>query len=169
MKTKYFAIDANGERHTRSSERAYSHMVVFKDDFAREMALSTDKSWAKQDARNFDYYARIAAGNDPYPSTNFRAEHPDRFTADEIAESQARADAENARRLADAKEKTDGHDAASYIAACKADRIARLEAKKAKGAFDIFRCAGWCGRLDLAQKLAAKTIGLEITILAAQS
>lgn len=169
-KIKYFAIDPNGERHTRSSERVYSHAVVYKDDYAKELANASDKGWTKTDRSNFDYNSRIAAGNDPYPHQHWdRVAYAFHEKTDEwIAAHDARMDRENAERLADAKAAIEGHDAASYCEAKRLARVAKIEAKKAAGGYDVFRCAGWCGRLDLAHKLAAKG-GVDTTILPAQS
>lgn len=154
-KTHYTATDPNGAVHKRSTDRrVYTHTVVFLPSYEADMANATHKDWAKTDASNFNYYTRSAAGlNAP---RNYRAEHPDKWTAEEIAESQAWSDEENAKRIARGREETSGHTLESYIAAKRAERVQFIEDRKAAGYYRTYQNAGWCGRLDLAQKLATK-------------
>lgn len=61
-----------------------------------------------------------------------------------------------------------------YVAKVIADKVARVEAKKANGDFDSYGQVGWCGRPDLAQKKLSSESGkpywaevhaVEVTIL----
>lgn len=158
-KTKFTATDPAGVIHTRTTERTYEYTVVTLPCYEGDVAFYASESWDKSEAKNFRYYRQIAAGNDPYPARQWR-DDPARFTAEEIAESLAHAEAENAKRLADAIEKVAGHaDAASYCAGQRAKRLAAVEQRKAEGYYQIWQNAGWCGRLDLASKLAQKCSG----------
>jgi len=65
-KTKYFAIDANGTKHTRNSDRVYTHAVMIQDTYARCIANATDAAWDKTFKSNFKFYqqnepAKVAA------------------------------------------------------------------------------------------------------------
>lgn len=151
----YTATDSSGQVHTRKSERTYTHTVVARRSFDRAMQLA-DMNWAS-DRDNFAYFAKIAAGNDPYPARNWlRGDnvHPSwAVTPEKIAAHQVEVDAENAKRLADAIERTAGHTVDSYVAAKRAERVAGILRKRAEGYYDVFVNLGWCGRRDLAEKL----------------
>ena len=162
-KYRYLATDPDGAVHKRTSEsrspsfKPYAYTVVRKGGYQTAMASATETAYSpKADARNYAYYVQIAEGNDPYPRSTFRAKHPERFTAEEIAEEKASVDAENERRYADANERVGNHTVQSYVAAQRAWRIAHVEERKARGDFEVWHNMGWCSRLDLAQKLAAK-------------
>lgn len=160
-KTVYTAIDPNGVEHKRTtSDRTYTHTVVAQRSKAAAMVGATAIGWAKTDRSNFEYYVQIASGNDPYPARNYMTS--DRFTAEQIAGHQAVVDADNAKRVAEAKATTDGVALADYLAAKLAERFARVEA----GDYVSYVNHGWCGRHDLALKLASK-IGPSAVILPA--
>lgn len=64
-KTAYFATDAAGTVHTRTSERVYTHTVVFQSGAtgkAQKLAAATSKVARDQDARNYAYQVACAAG-----------------------------------------------------------------------------------------------------------
>lgn len=140
-KVLYKAIDPNGVVHTRKSARTYTHTVVAQYNKAVNLARANDKEWTKTDGRSYDYYVKIATGNDPYPQKNYSG----------TAEEQAEVDANNAKRVADAKARIDGLTRDEYIAKELAGRIAAVEATD----FEEWHNLGWCGRIDLAQKLAS--------------
>lgn len=166
-KTNYFVTDANGVKHTRSSDRVYTHAVVSKGDYAKHIAQANAQDWNKSERSNFKYYVSIAEGRDPYPSKPWdRVAYAWANKSEEwIAEHDARMEANNAERVVDAKARVEGHTVESYCEGERLARIARIEQAKAEGHYDKFFCAGFTGRLDLAQKLAAKTPGIEVTIL----
>jgi len=169
-KTKFFATDAAGKIHTRSTERVYSHTVVTLPSKVHDMGRATAADWLKSDIANFDYYTVVAAGNDPHKSENYWARHADKWTPEQIAEQQARCDAENARRVVEARSKVATHDRDSYCAMQRAKRVAAIEKRDAEGYYQIWQNAGWCGRPELAQKLYAKCMGpscAEVRILTA--
>lgn len=156
--TKYIAIDPAGVAHKRSTEsRTYTHTVVVSGGYQAALNSAKSRGWEKTERSNFDYYTRIAEGRSEfYPSKRWCALSPDRYTPEQIAEEDARLTVSDAAKVADAKARIEGHTADSYIEALRAARIARVEERKAAGDFDAWKNAGWCGRRDLAEKLAAK-------------
>lgn len=152
-KTAYFATDANGKTHTRNSDRVYTHTVVYRNSKERFLASANAEMWADRDGWTYDYYAACAAGTHPHvtkitPAGGFHHS----YTAEQIAERQEKQRQQNASEIADAKTKVNGVTREQWIAARLAERVAVVEATD----FTVWHNAGWCGRLDLAQKLAAK-------------
>jgi hypothetical protein len=141
-KIKYTAVDANGRVHTRSSARTYTHMVAVRPSYG--YALGRAKLVERVSRSNFDYYTEIVEGRGD-------ARWCDVATATE--------------KLLGATSFTD------YVAKFIAKAVAKVEADKAAGHYDSFGSAGWCGRPDLADKLAAKERGepwnAEVVILPA--
>ncbi|WP_181423052.1 hypothetical protein [Serratia marcescens] len=128
-KTKYFAIDANGARHTRTTARTYTHMVVVCHNLEKSRQGASSKEAKASHARNYDYHAREAG---PNPQFRHSPEH--------MAEH---------KRIA-------AMDRDHYVEICVLADIERIN-KAGKGEYaDQWHDFGWCGRLDLAQKLAAK-------------
>jgi hypothetical protein len=155
-KINYTATDANGIVHKRSTKaRSYTHTVVVKRSYEADIAAACEKHWTKSDISNFAYYRAIAEDRSPhYPSTRWCAKYPDKWTPAEIAEEDARLTLSDAVQKAKAITATEGHSVDSYVAFQKAQRIARVDARKAAGYYDQWESVGWCGRLDLALKLA---------------
>lgn len=135
MATKHFVIDPNGKRHTRTSQnRTYAFAVIVRDGYQQALARATSTNCDAQHARNYAYYVALANGTHAHCSFS---------------------DAE--RSIASAKAKiADCPTVEAYLAKLTADAVAAVEAAKAKGKYDEFGVYGWCGRYDLAQKLAAK-------------
>jgi hypothetical protein len=160
-KIKYSATDANGLVHTRTSARVYTHMVAVRPsyDYAISRARRHGKNDASNFAENFAYYTQqIAQGG--YYTTPQSWHTPESFAA------------ENARHVERAIEALHGAATADeYAAIMIAKAVADVEAKKAEGYYDTLGSAGWCGRPDLADKLAAKERGepwnAEVVILEA--
>lgn len=150
-KITYTATDAAGHVHTRKSERGYTHTVVALPSFDFDMARATDKGHAKADSSNYDYYVQVAAGQ----RLRVCYRSAEKWTAEEIAEEKAWIDAANAKAIADAKEKVDGVTCGEYIRIKQAERVSAVHRSKAEGYYRAWRNMGWCGRADLAQKLAA--------------
>jgi len=166
-KAIFTATDAAGQTHKRTSEsRIYTHTVVFLPDFAADMALA-DKDY-KQDGSNFAYYCELAAGTHEHvthviPRSGYHASYSD----EQVAKFQEAQREQNAKGIADAKAVTEGHTRESYVAARRAKRVAAVNEGNAAGYYAKWQNAGWCGRYDLAQKLAAKTAGAKVEILEA--
>jgi hypothetical protein len=172
-KTNYIATDAAGVTHTRSTEsRAYTHTVVRKGGYAVAMASALSASWGKTDRSNFDYYLRIAEGRSEfYPSTRYCAKYADRHTPEQIAEEDARLTISDAQKVAEAKAVCAGFTADTYVAEQRRLRVERIETKLAEGGYEVWHNMGWCGRLDLAQKLANASAGGDyvVAVLEAQA
>lgn len=170
----YTAIDIDGIEHKRTSTsrgegKPYSHTVVVKGGYERAMAGATGDWHPKQDARNYAYYVAISEGNDPHARLTVYKSLARGDTQEAIDAEIAYNDRENTRRFEEAKAEVGNHTVQSYIAAQLAERIAHVEARKAAGEFDTWHNAGWCGRLDLAQKLAATkaALGYAVAVLPA--
>lgn len=141
-KIKYTATDADGNVHTRSSARVYTHTVVVKYDLEGLLAQSRKytKSYRELNLADHGYYTREAVS--PKYCTPYRGETPEQlarriqFDKDEAA-----------RWLAE-----NGTDAEAYADRMEAASIAQCYSRAAKP----FSNVGWCGRLDLAEKLADK-------------
>jgi len=173
MTNHYHAIDAAGGIHTRSSKsRSYTHTVVVRPSYENALLFAQSKDWTKTDRRNLEYYDTIAQGRDPYPRQNYMANHPERWTPEQIAEEQVRVDAENAKRVEDAIATVANRSVEQWLADKLQERLDIVEKQRAAGYYDSWHNAGWCGRLDLAQKLAgseqAKKHVAEVAILVAQ-
>lgn len=162
MTTTFTAIDAAVQTHKRTSKsRSYTHTVVALRSYSFDLDRANSKVWDKEEGKNFDYYSLIAFGNDPHPCRCYRT--PDRWTAEQIAEEAASVEAMNAKRITDAADRVTGHTRETYLAARRADRVARVEKAKAEGRYAQWENLGWCGRLDLAQKLASRESGPRFT------
>jgi hypothetical protein len=126
-KIKYFAVDANGVEHTRSSARTYTHMVVVRVNLAVKRAGAKSKAEIDYHTKNYDYYCTQAAGKGRYPSSE-----KEMVLNKEIAAMTCE----------------------QYVQSEIEKRIAKIN-KDGLGEYsDNWFSAGWCGRLDLAQKLA---------------
>lgn len=165
-KTVYLATDPAGIMHKRTTEnRHYTHTVVVSGGYQAALANARSKGWATTDAHNFEWYKRTAEGRDPYlPSVRYRAKNPDKWTTAEIAEEDLELQVRDAAKVAVAKLHVEGHNVASYVAKQLALRVGIVEVRKAKGEFDAWWNAGWCGRRDLADKLAAAKAGADYVV-----
>jgi len=155
--TNYIAIDSLGAKHTRTTNRTYTHTVVVMESYEDAVAQAHASHAANLKGaykKDFDYRVAIATGNDPYPTRKW---------VDGIESVDAEC---QALRVADAKEAVDGGFDA-YVARNLASKLQYVEGRKARGWFSKWLNLGWCGRADLAQKLAAKYTGQKIEILVA--
>lgn len=126
---------------TRKTARNYSHVVICREDLtARRAALAIVQ---QVDARNFDFYRKIAEtgvgncyrhGNGLMSQPVTQADY-DKYSALIATHKTAQAFAEH----------------------CAAERVAHHDAKHGDAAEGPWYVEGWCGRADLAEKLAAKT------------
>jgi hypothetical protein len=115
------------------------------------------------DVSNFEYYTDIIErGYSMYSPSEvgkyawLTAEYQATKAAEEVANA--------IERIAGAKTATE------YQIARRDACVARVQQLKANGHYDVWCNEGWCGRLDLAQKLASKSsqYGVEVTILEAR-
>jgi hypothetical protein len=144
-KTAYIATDAAGIKHTRNSDRVYTHTVVIKGGYERDLRAANDMAYAAKEAN--DLWAQVGKGLEGYVANGLRKHailgrdyFVKRFAEDSAIVAQFGT-------------------AAAYIDSKRAAHVARVEAEKAAGRFEKWGNIGWCGRLDLAQKLAAKYQG----------
>jgi hypothetical protein len=156
---KHFAIDANGQRHTRNSKgRTYSHVVVgrWNYDAALAFAQSYDKSGLH--SSNYKHLLSYVNGTSQYLAR--KSWENDATYAERVAKEVAQA----AKRLGGAKSLDE------YRQLQRDEALARVAANKAAGEYEVYRDLGWAGRLDLAQKNAASHAGqyTDIQILEAQ-
>lgn len=152
MATKYEAYlgdEMVGKRTTKS--RTYTHAVViqFDEDQARTEAYDTDLStkFMKGHRRNYAYKAEIAG----LPATGGTTHHTNnghKFTLNH--------DADDVAKERDFLAKYPTPEA--HCEAIRVRRIERFENAVESGEYEP-GVTGWCGRLDLAQKLASKNEG----------
>lgn len=127
--TKYFAIDPRGNGFTRNSKRTYTHMVCARPSYQHALSGAM-RTWAV-DRKDFDYYIQqIEMG-------------PHGYATLERIEEFKKIVAAHADRNAYALEK----------AHARKERVEELEAE---GYYREYQDMGWCGRPDLAEKLATK-------------
>ncbi|MCW7561407.1 hypothetical protein [Serratia marcescens] len=129
-KTKYFAIDANGARHTRTTARTYTHMVVVLQNLDAGRAAVQNETHRKIHVSNYRHYCQEAA-TPPSPNHGEPAER--RAFYNRVAAMTCE----------------------EYVQMRISEERARIDEKGGEFAND-WADFGWCGRLDLAQKLAAK-------------
>lgn len=142
--TKYIAHH-DGRRFERNSHRTYTHCVI------EQGFLHEDRERAA-DAARYDWKTNrgyhLAKAEDRCPIV---AKYPDHYPPERIAKDKANA----IEWLAKGK------------AGLVAEALARFDARNAGKPDEYWGCIGWCGRLDLARKLAAtgpRTKILEATV-----
>lgn len=143
--TKFIATDRNGKVHRRNSvNRTYTHMVVSRP-MIREFAIHT------HDRDNFWYHMAFLDG-----TSKWLERKP--WETDEQYQTRAKYEVERSERALDGARTFEDH---------VKNMRARHEAWAASVRFDDFSAEGWCGRLDLAQKLASSLSGsrAEVVIL----
>jgi hypothetical protein len=140
---KLTATAPDGSLFTRTTARTYTHVVAYTYDAAKREAFDTLKDWVINEAKNWAYDAKIAQHGD---GTGSAYGAPVEGEAEWRAKDRAAVVARSVAFIA--KHPT----VEAYHAACLASR----RAYSARMVADGWCLAGWCGRLDLAQKLAAK-------------
>lgn len=154
---KHTAIDPNGKVHTRNSKgRTYSHCVVARID---PIADTHRTLWSAEHNGETNYAYYCGQGRHSInPYTNYRGEPCTTFVAGKDYNSPEEFQADFPTRQ-------------DYIDYLVNEAKAKLAARPA-GYYDDYGSLGWCGRLDLATKLAAKEAGHKIyrgiTILEAE-
>lgn len=157
---KYFAICPDGSKVTRNTKRTYTHAVVVRR--AHQPIINHIENLEKLEGKgmrsSFQYYVdRIEAheaGRDYFFRSNGCKADP--LTPAEVEKAAAVRDA--------------GFD--GYVAARRKELMDRYTKMLDAGDFDSYSAIGWCGRPDLAQKLASKEAGdsrwAEVKIVEAQ-
>lgn len=150
-KTRKHSATFDGCTFTRGSQsRIYTHAVLIRYSTAEER-VKCEADARRSFHTNLDYHQQYAAGTSEFLRRNSwetEAQHLERTTKN-VAEARA--------WLALGVE---GHVAAA---------LARFDANIVKHPYPtsdgagFYSCAGWCGRLDLAQKLASSCNGIIVT------
>jgi ribosomal protein S18 len=147
-KTSYTAIDPNGVIHKRTTEsRKYSHTVVAlrSKDWALKAAVS--KEMNRHHVSNFSHYSEFLNGTSRFlerRSWQTKEQHQEAMEND-------------IQRARDALQ--GDMTVEDYIARKQREDLEAVEKADQCGAFTSYSNLGWCGRLDLAQKLASKENG----------
>lgn len=142
-----YSAEHNGQIFTRKSQRTYTHTVVARRNMDAAIKCESDKAWNKVAFSNHAFFSQEAN-----PATRKHS-----VTPEQEARYQAIA--------AMTKEQ--------YAESLMRERLARIEKNRLAGDYDRMVNLGWCGRPDLAQKLAAKERAsgwyLDVTILEAKA
>jgi len=143
----FTAIDPNGVEHKRTSDRrSYSHTVVYQKAVHEARAKARHASHID----NGRYYLQCIA----------KGFHESLMKFEHYASDQGRHDADVKMAYAELKGCTT---AEGFAAMRVAEELLKLDAED----WSAYWNAGWCGRFDLAQKLAAACGGLNVAILPA--
>jgi len=129
-KTTYTAKDPNGVEHTRTTARVYSHAVFSRLDLAAKRKEATSAVVAENERRNHSYYV------DSVKNNSNREHKNDEF--DRLYLRFASMTPEE------------------FVAERVAERICLINACGEGEFSDAWYEVGFCGRIDLAQKMAAK-------------
>lgn len=142
--TKYFVIDANGKKHTRNSKRTYTHVVLYRDSKEAALRMADRKDMHLVD--NFWYHHAFLDG-----SSKWLARRD--WETDTGYNARVNEEIERSRKaLRGCKTPDEWH------AVLRQEAIDRINARD----YDQWHAEGWCGRHDLAVKLAHKTICREL-------
>ena len=137
----FLATMPDGQVAKRTSRtRTYEYMVAIRLSYKE--ALMSAKQLRDTDISNFQYCRR--------ESDAATAKYNPSKASWRVGETDEEYFAKNATEIEDCKTGAD------YQRKLIKKRIAEVEKAKAAGYYDKWGSAGWCGRLDLAQKLAAK-------------
>lgn len=150
MPNKHEAILPDGSVAKRTSKnRVYTHCVAVRGSWG--YAMSTAKTPLRSDPDNFRFHKAIVDGTSEFLGPRDWEKTPEQL---------ARRERDDAASIERSKVELNGcTDAESYVAMKVAERVAKVEKRKAEGGYDKWSVEGWNGRLDLAQKLAAQMNG----------
>lgn len=137
---KYVVIDANGKKHTRNSRRVYTHVVLYRDSKEAAIRLANVKPhWHKE---NFWYHHAFLDGTSKW------LERAPYEKDDAQYKLRVEREVERSRKALMGCTTPD-----EWWDAIRADALAAIE----KIDYTAWAAEGWCGRHDLAVKLAHKT------------
>jgi hypothetical protein len=140
-KIKLTATLPNGEVIDRTTARTYTHVVVYTINEAKMMAACWVPDQEKQERKNFKYYVECAAGEHEH---RYAPAGSDQWKIDNAATYRKQAQ----DIIAEFPTVED------YVAGRKA-KSEYYARKQIDGGWHI---AGWCGRADLALKLAKSRV-----------
>lgn len=141
-KTTYTATDAAGGKHTRKTERSYSHTVVALPSYASDLDKAKVRTYDLKEAHM--RFTVLERGEEAHVADGLRRH------AILGAEYFRKQFAEYAAFVAQYGTPE------AYADERVANRVAKIEERKAQGYYERWQNAGWNGRLDLAHKLAAQ-------------
>jgi len=134
-----------------SASRVYPFVLVARDSYAYE--LRRDDKAHDHERKNFAYHTEIAGRE---AGVSYTIHVPGKLSAWSYEKTYT------AQEIADAAARVAGHaDAEAYAQALRAERVARIEAKKAAGGYDTFHALTWSSRRDLADKARTQFPGFE--------
>jgi hypothetical protein len=143
--TKYVVTDANGKKHTRNSDRVYSHAVLYRDSKEHDLKWATTRGVYQ--IENFWHTFEIANGTskwlEPQP---WEKNHAERAAREIEAAKNALRGCKHPDELWELQ---------------KAEAVAAIEAKD----YSVWKLKGFCGRRDLAEKLALQCRAAQVIIL----
>lgn len=158
MTNHFFVIDPQGVAHTRSSKgRTYTHTVVFKRGALKQAGdlVFAQRSTMQDSLVTQDTYASWAQGKWGTLSAH---ERQDAARGREVSAYLQEQGVKHMAQFATAE---------AYEAYKLAHRLENHAKLVAQGYYDTYANAGWCGRADLARKLANQQSG-DVLILEAQ-
>lgn len=131
----------DGQIFDRTSNRAYSHILVGKRSLDDAMLQAERAGLARYVADNYEYYREYLDGTSRYLERKS-------WERDDAA-----FEARVARDLAQAEKALEGCETlGDYREKLRAAAIAAVQSGKAKGEYDTWNDLGWASRLDLATK-----------------
>lgn len=144
----YIATAPNGQEFRRQTERTYTHAVVIRPSITYEQARNKERSDANHEfwnvnRHNWDYYFRMSKGR--HPHSQWTDDDP------EWKRASAMARLEEAKAFIKDNPTEEDH-VANLIKAMHEGHQKRVD----EGYFDTYRPAGFCGRIDLAEKKQAE-------------
>lgn len=143
--SKYTVVLPDGTTASRKSARVYTHAVATRRSYEHSLAIAkSGGGWTKS---NYEHDAAIVDGTS-------------RFLKRESWRSDEQHAAYVSDLIARATEALRGATSYEEWKAIRiAETVALVEDAKADGYYDRWTVEGYCGRLDLAQKLLAKEQG----------
>ena len=141
--TKHIAT-IDGQTFTRNSKsRVYTHCVVAKPSIECALARAQSKAARGLHRSNYRWYQKAIT------SEGRLHEQYEYLTDEKYAEQCEYNLARAVEALAGAQSEDE------YVSREVSKELERIAAQDAKGFYDTWDECGWCGRFDLAQKLAA--------------
>jgi len=137
---KYFVIDGNGKKHTRNSMRTYTHVVLYRGSKETALRLADRKDYFSVD--NFWYHHAFLDGSSKWLERSPWEKDEDQY------KRRVEKDIERSRYALRGCKTPD-----EWWNVTLAERLEDIE----KVDFTAWVVEGWCGRHDLAVKLAHKT------------
>lgn len=158
--TKFTAVDPAGLTHTRNSkDRTYTHTVVALPSSVRYTLAAMSPEMRKTHRHNFVYHLNIANGTSKWLERGLWETEVSHLTRTQ-------------QEIARSKNALQGCQTAQEYENMMVDAaLARIKKGMADGYYATYRNLGWCGRLDLAQKLKTTSENkgwVSVTILEAK-